>query len=195
MRGCKLFDSTLGYPGEGWSQLTVTTWNNRSLTHERFLYCRSLQYDILVITELWWNQANYQGGRKNYIVSEPKTIPDGPKKGSIHYPKDKAAGVGLLFSDRIVSRVTSFGSEGERICWARIKGPVCHLFVIAVYLPHRGHTMPSQDDTLNDLHKVLSEVPEHDCVCILGDLNEQVEANIQGHTDSYTAGPPSKNAN
>ena len=145
VRGCKIFDSTLGYPGEGWSQLTAATWNTRSLTHERFQYCRSLQYDILAITELWRNQSKFQGGHKNYIVSEPKIIPDGPKKGNIRYPEDRAAGVGLLFSDRVASKVVEFDSEGERICWARIKGPVCHLFVIATHLlPHRGRTVSSQ---------------------------------------------------
>ena len=54
--------------------------------------------------------------------------------------------------------------------------------------------MPSQDDTLADLSKVLSNVPTHDCVCLLGDLNEQVGANIQGHTGKWTGGPASKNA-
>ena len=102
--------------------------------------------------------------------------------------------MGILLSDRLEKKVTSFGSEGERVCWVRIRGPVCHLFVVAVYLPHRGRTVPSQDDTLADLQKVLSNVPAHDCMCVLGDLNEQVEANIQGLTGKWTGGPASKNA-
>ena len=148
----------------------------------------------MAITELWRNQTRYQKRNKEFIVSEPKTILKGPKKGELRYPEDKAAGVGLLLSDRIAKKVRSFGSEGERICWARIKGPVCHLFVIAIYLPHRGRTSPSQDDTLADLRKVLATVPTHDCLCILGDLNEQVEAEVQGHTGKWTAGPASRNA-
>ena len=36
------FDSTLGYPGEGWAKLTFVTWNTRSLTFERMQCCRSL---------------------------------------------------------------------------------------------------------------------------------------------------------
>ena len=51
--GSKKFDSTLGYPGEGWQKLLIATWNTRSLTYERFDYCNSLQYDILAIAELW----------------------------------------------------------------------------------------------------------------------------------------------
>ena len=50
------FDSTKGFPGEGWSknfpQLTLATWNCRSITFERLHYCRSLGYDVLALTEL-----------------------------------------------------------------------------------------------------------------------------------------------
>ena len=48
----RTFDSTLGFPGEGWNPLRLATWNTHSLTYERFQYCRSLNYDVLPITEL-----------------------------------------------------------------------------------------------------------------------------------------------
>ena len=51
------FKSTLGFPGEGWSEdhpnLKIATWNTRSLTFERFNYCKDLKYDVLAVTELW----------------------------------------------------------------------------------------------------------------------------------------------
>ena len=55
----KTFDSTLGYPGEGWARFSMATWNTRSLTFERLKYCESLGYDVLAITELWRNQNKY----------------------------------------------------------------------------------------------------------------------------------------
>ena len=82
----------------------------------------------------------------------------------------------------MTKKIHSFGSHGERICWVRLKGPVYNLYVIAVYLPHRGRTMSTQDDTLDDLQKVLTDVPPHDCICLLGDFNEQLQADIQGVT-------------
>ena len=200
-----IFDSTRGYPGEGptpaakWSNkfpnLTMATWNTRSLTFERFQYCLRQNYDVLALTELWRNQANFQTASKNFTVSEPKLVKiPGTDKYAMRFPEDKAAGVGILLSDSATKKVESFGSEGERICWVRLEGPVCHLFVIAVYLPHRGRVSPSQDDTLQDLHKVLKKVPKNDCICILGDLNEQLAANVQGATGPWTGGPPSKNS-
>ena len=76
----------------------------------------------------------------------------------------------------------------------RLKGPVCNLYVVAVYLPHRGRVMPAQDDTLADLQKVLSNIPPHDCVCLLGDFNEQLQSDIQGVTGHWTGGKGSANA-
>ena len=39
------FDATKGFPGEGWEKLKIATWNCRSLTFERFNFCKSLEYD------------------------------------------------------------------------------------------------------------------------------------------------------
>ena len=168
------FDACLGFPGEGWKQFTAATWNTRSLTHERYEYCKSLGYDILAITELWRNQSKYQKRTKEFIVSEAMYIQKGPNKGKKRFPKDSAAGVGIILSPRMQKKVHSFGSKGERICWVRLKGPVCNLFVVAVYLPHRGRVAPTQDQTLTDLQSVLNDVPTRDCICLLGDFNEQL---------------------
>ena len=62
-------------------------------------------------------------------------------------------------------------------------------------MPHRGRTQPSQEDTLKDLQSVLAKVPSGDCICILGDLNEQLPNNVSGRTGRWTAGPESPNAN
>ena len=193
-RGCK-FDSTLGFPGEGWwKRFTVATWNTRSLTKERFEYAKSLGYDVLAITELWRNQSTYQTRRKNFIVSEPILIKKGPNKGKIRFPNDRAAGVGILLSDRMEQKVHSFGSRGERICWVRLQGPVCNLFVVAVYLPHRAKIAPTQDQTLTQVQELLSEIPSRDCVCLLGDFNEQLAPNVDGITGAWTGSKPSKNS-
>ena len=61
-------------------------------------------------------------------------------------------------------------------------------------MSHRGRINPSQGDTLEDLHKVLKVVPQGDCICVLGDLNEQLVVNVQGTTGAWTGGPPSKNS-
>ena len=180
------FDATKGFPGEGWPRLRIATWNCRSLTHERYEYCRSLNYDVLALTELWRKQAKYQNATKEFIVGQAKLQQGGTQQGQPRFPNDRAAGVGILLSPRMQKKVMSFGSEGERVCWVRLRGPVCNLFVIASYLPHRGRVAPSQGDTLSDIQTVLSKVPARDCVCLLGDFNEQLEGGVKHHKGNDT---------
>ena len=174
--------------------MKMATWNTRSLTFERFKYCEGLGYDVLAITELWRKQSKYQSTSTKYTTSAPKIIQKGPRKGQMRFPKDKAAGVGILLSARAQKKLLGFGSEGERVCWVRLKGPACNIFIVAVYLPHRGRTQPCQDDTLKDLQNILVKVPQGDCICVMGDLNEQLEANIPNRTGMWTAAPKSPNA-
>ena len=195
------FDSTCGFPGEGWSGLTgrypllkMTTWNCHSLTFERYNYCRDLGYDVLALTELWHKQTKFQSKNASFIIAEPKILQKDPKKDQVRFPNDKAAGVAIMLSKTSQGKVRGFGSEGERVCWVRLKGPTTNIFVIAVYMPHRGRVAPCQDDTLQDLEKVLLTVPKSDCVCILGDFNEQLEGNVQGRTGKWVGGLKSKNA-
>ena len=56
----KIFNATLGFPGEGWAQLRFGTWNTRGITFQRFKYCQKLGYDVLALTELWRGQHKYQ---------------------------------------------------------------------------------------------------------------------------------------
>ena len=172
------FDGTCGFQGEGWSAkfplFKMATWNCRSLTYERVQYCRTLGYDVLALTELWHNQAKFQSKDKSFIVAEPKKIKKGKRKGKVRFPNDKAAGVTIMLSKRAQQKVQDFGSEGERVCYVRLKGPTTSLFIIAAYIPHRARTAPCQDDTLHDVGAVLRRVPQGDCICILGDFNEQM---------------------
>ena len=87
------FDSTKGFPGEGWSQghpnFRIGTWNTRSMTRERFAYCKSLGYDVLAVTEQWRTQDRFQTNDKAFIVAEARIDKDTEK---VRYPKDRAAG-------------------------------------------------------------------------------------------------------
>ena len=76
----------------------------------------------------------------------------------------------------------------------RLEGPVCNLFIVAVYLPHKGRTCPNQDDTIVDINEALQQADAGDCIVLLGDLNEQLGPNIQGRTGKWTGGQSSKNA-
>ena len=150
-----------------------------------------------------WLSPNYgvsntnfrQKARRSLLQNLSISLGD-QTRGKSGSPRTKceAAGVGILLSARAQSKLMSFGSEGERICWVRLKGPICNITIIAVYVPHRGRTTPCQDDTLRDLDKTLSKIRRGDCVCVLGDFNEQLSSNVPKRTGRWTAGPASPNA-
>ena len=102
--------------------------------------------------------------------------------------------MGIFLSQAAEQKVLSFGSFGERVCYVRLEGPVCNLFFVATYLPHRGRVCPNQDDTIADVHKALQQAQAGDCIVLLGDLNEQLAPNIQGRTGRWAGGQSSKNA-
>ena len=94
--------------------------------------------------------------------SAPIMHTKGSKQGEKRFPNDCVTGVDILLSPLMEKRVHSFGSQGERICWVRLQVPVCNLFVISIYLPHRDRIAPTQGQIIVDLQKVLSSVPARD---------------------------------
>ena len=194
-----VFDLSCGFPGEGpvsdWSKkhpnLSLATWNTRSLTFERFYYCQSLGYDVLALTELWRNAPKFADGTVRWTHGEAKKD---KITGLPIYPRDKAAGVGILLSARAQTKYISHGSPCERICWVRLKGPTVNLFIVAVYMPHRARVHPAQHNTMLELTKMLKEAPSNDCIVLLGDFNEQLQSNVKGCTGKWGLGEASKNA-
>ena len=191
------FNSTLGFRGEGpinWSknhpELSIATWNTRSLTFERFNYCKNLGHDVLAITELWRNSHKFTDDTVSFTHSVPKI---NVNTGRPAFPDDVAAGVGILLSERAHKQYMRHGIPCERLTWVRLKGPVTNLSVIAAYIPHRIRTKPCQHDTLCSLIELLKQVPKNDCVVLMGDFNEQLPKNIDKLTGKWAHGPESAN--
>ena len=156
--------------------LKLATWNCLSLgkteaeREGKLAFCRELGYDVLCLTELW----NQQSDREDFVVSDINRT-------------DRAAGVGLLFSKRILPFVKRTGSCGARIVWARINGPTCNLVLVGVYLPHAGKkSQPHAEHVLLKLCEFLEGLGRHECVVILGDLNAQLPRNVEGITGRWT---------
>ena len=147
------FDSCLGFPGEGpkrkfWNKtdkmFSMACYNPRSLTYERFCYLKSLEIDVLGLTELWHNMDKFADGTSCWTYS--KTALDG--NGQPKFPNDPAAGVGILLSRRAQDKYITHGSPCARITWVRLKCPVANAFIIVPYFPHDSRIKPAFQDTL-----------------------------------------------
>lgn len=73
-----------------------------------------------------------------------------------------------------------------RIAWVRLKGPICPIFFIVVYIPHKFRDVtPQAADTINELAALLKTIPKNDCVVITGDFNCQLRRNVPGCTGKW----------
>ena len=161
-------------------QAKIGTWNCWSLSNERYQYCKELRYDILGLTELHNTQAKEQFKDKIWIHSAQAQA-DAQGKCS-----DPAAGVAIMLSPRMAAKTLDSGHVGTRIAWARIKGPICNIFYIVVYIPHKGRTVaPKAEDTIAQLEKLLQTVRKSECVIIGGDFNCQLQRSVQGCTGKW----------
>ena len=162
-------------------QAKIGTWNCWSLSNERYSYCKELNYDILGLTELHNTQAKEQFKDRTWIHSE---IAKTDKQGRCN---DPAAGVAIMLSPKMANKVIGSGHVGTRIAWVRIKGPVCNLMYVVTYVPHKGRTeAPKAEDTIQQLTQLLRTARKSECVVIAGDLNCQLQRNVQGCTGQWS---------
>ena len=162
-------------------QAKIGTWNCWSLSNERYSYCKELNYDILGLTELHNTQAKEQFQGKTWIHSE---IAKTDAQGRCN---DPAAGVAIMLSAKMANKVIGSGYVGTRIAWVRIKGPVCNLMYVVTYVPHKGRTeAPKAEDTIQQLAQLLRTARKSECVIIAGDLNCQLQRNVQGCTGQWS---------
>ena len=94
----------------------------------------------------------------------------------------------ILISHRMVKHYKNSGNVGTRIAWVRVAGPVCNIFFVSVYIPHKYRTEPSAQDVLDQLDILLcsNNVHKNDCVIIAGDLNRQLRRNVSDRTGQWS---------
>ena len=113
-----------------WHNLNFTCWNCWSYSNERHTFSKSLGCDVLALTELHNKQNNPNFTSDLWVPSAQ----DATKEDDSY--KDSTAGVTILLSKRMRRHIDKAGHVGTRIAWVRLRGPICPIFFIAVYIPH-----------------------------------------------------------
>ena len=149
--------------------LTVGTWNCGGLSKTKKDLCKHLSYDILCLTETHsWNDKD-----KFTIYS------DTPARN------DSWSGVALMYSEKIAKCVMFTGSIGSRIVYMRVRGIMCNLFIIGVYIPQKNRKKPDQKETYGQLEKLLMSVGHRDCIILLGDFNSRLSRSIDNRVGRW----------
>ena len=95
---------------------------------------------------------------------------------------DTAAGAAVLLSRRMAKRLISWQACGTRIVWVRIEGHTYNLIFIAVYVPHKYRTEPSQAETLQEIDtlcRILRHKYPADQLIVAGDMNGRIPRNVK----------------
>ena len=141
---------------------------------------KGLEYDILGLGELHNKHLEKHYEEKRWICSERS------KKDEQGVDPDPAAGVAILLSPRMADRILESGCVGARIAYVRLEGPVCNLFVVVPYIPHRGRKKaPYVRDTIVQLRELLKSVSKTDCIVMMGDLNCELQCNVENCTGQW----------
>ena len=76
---------------------------------------------------------------------------------------DPAAGVAILMSARMADKALDQGHVGTRKAWVKLKGPVCNIYFVVAYIPHKGRTKaPYASDTIALLDELLRTFKKSD---------------------------------
>ena len=142
-----------------------------------------MEFDILGLTELH-NVQNKKAWRGKYWITSADA--DIEEDGTC---TDPASGVGILLGPLFTEKILAKGSIGSRIVWVRLEGPVCPLFVVCVYIPHKyKHTSPNSEDVIVQLENLLAncrKLKPNDCIIVMGDFNCELQRNVQGCTGKW----------
>ena len=164
-----------------WRNLEFGCWNPFSYSVKCHSFCKSLNIDVLGLTEL----HNLQNEDK-YLSTLFITAPNA-KIGKDGKSTDPAAGVAIMLSAKMRDKIHKSGSIGSRIVWVRLQGPICPIFFIVTYIPHKYRKeSPFAHEVIEQLNVLLQSVPKGDCVVLCGDLNCQLRRNVKGYTGKWS---------
>ncbi|XP_065584026.1 craniofacial development protein 2-like [Artemia franciscana] len=145
----------------------VRTMNQLSKTEQVLKEMRQYLIDILVLSEIRWTGNGLEKFSDGYVMA------------FIGHPSVHRAGVGLLMSPLAHKAMTNWNPVNERIMTARFVSNHTKMTIIACYAPTSEADEEEKDAFYNMLHSVTKDVPRHNVLCVVGDLNAKVGADRQ----------------
>ena len=142
----------------------VRTMNEASKSAQVVSEMRRYHLDILGVSECRWTGS----GRQR--LSDGSTILfSGHEENHIN-------GVALIISKEKVNTLVEWEPISDRMVRARFNSKHCKLTIIQCYAPTNEAEDEVKDEWYEQLNHVVSKVPRHDLLLVIGDLNAKVGA-------------------
>ena len=142
-------------------------WNVRSMTEaittaQVLKEMQRYHLEILGISECRWT------GTGRYQASNGTVILYSSKEAS------HISGTALIISKNSVKSLIEWEPISDRFIRARFDSKYCKLSVIQCYSPTNDEEDEVKDGFFNQLQQIVAQIPPHDMLLIMGDLNAKV---------------------
>ena len=98
-------------------------------------------------------------------------------------------GCAILWSEKLSNRVRPMPNLGsDRICVLQVTTSECNIYVIAVYMPHKGCNIAEFKDEMECLERVCNECNSNGHTVVIGDMNAHLGAEHGGRFWGQTSG-------
>jgi hypothetical protein len=152
------------------TQIRLGTWNVRTMYETSRLAqvlkeMDNYQLDILGVSECRWT-----GSGKITTATGSTMLYSG-------HPDSHTHGVALIISKHKANTLLEWEPVSERLIRARFNSKYCKLTIIQCYAPTNEATDEDKDEWYEQLQRLVSKVPQHDMLLIIGDMNAKVGNN------------------
>ena len=151
---------------------TIATWNVRTLYASGKLAIvmkemKRYNIDILGLCETRWKNQ----GR---LISDGQTM-------LYSGGEEHMYGVGIILNKVASRTLLSWEPISNRIMTARIQGKHTKVTIVQVYAPTNAANDTDKDAFYETLQNAIDNIPSHDLIILMGDLNAQLHSDRNGY--------------
>ena len=154
--------------------LKLGFWNVRTLYQTGKLAQATNELNQYNLDLMGMAEVRWTGSGKHKLATGETIIWSGRQDDNHH------EGVAVLLRKTIANTLLQWKPVSERLLYVRFHSKFTKLSVLVGYAPTNDSEEEGKDDFYDSLQAMLEEIPAHDMIIFMGDLNARVGSNNKG---------------